>query len=204
MPIFRATPGEPLPLGRRYEHNATVVEFDISAWVEEFGAGRVRLLHQRPGDAAPYPVEVVRTDRDGTLNAESGALALWHVSRTDTAQKSRYGRAELRYYAGAEGAEEFLVKSDVYKTVVLDALGASLAEAPEEARNWLDALLEAVDAIEGVINAAQTAAATAQTAAATAQSAASDAADSANTAYAAAIAARAAQEAAESAAGAVS
>lgn len=193
MPIYRAVPGEPLPLGRRYEHNATVVEFDISAWIEEFGAGSVRLLHQRQGDAAPYPVEIVRTDRDGALNAESGALVLWHVSRTDTAQRCQYGKAELRYYAGTEGAEEFLVKSDVYKTVVLDALGASLADAPEGEEDWLAALLGAVNEMEGSVSAAQTAADNAQ-------SAASAAADDANTAYAAAIAARAAQEAAESAA----
>lgn len=185
MPTYRAVPGEPLPLGRRYEHNATVVEFDISAWIEEFGAGSVRLLHQRPGDAAPYPVEVVRTDRDGALNAESGALVLWHVSRTDTAQRCQYGKAELRYYAGTDGAEEFLVKSDVYKTVVFDALGASLEEAPEEERDWLEAWLAPVNAASA---AAQEAIANAESAAQEAieavresASEASEAADSAET-----------------------
>lgn len=195
--LIHATPGEALMLGHRYEHNATVIEFDISAWIEEFGAGTVRLLCQRPGDAAPYPVTVVRTDRDGALNAASGVLVLWYVSRTDTAQKSKYGKAELRYYSGTEGAEEFLVKSELYKTVVLDALGASLAEAPEEEREWLATLLEAVESIDTNISAAQTAANNAQ-------SAASDAADDANIASAAAIAARAAQSEAEAAAESIS
>lgn len=215
MNIVNAIPGEPLPLGRRWEHNATRVVFDISAWVDAFGAGNVRLLHQRQGDAAPYPVSVTRTDDDGTENAVTGTLVLWDVTRADTAQVCHYGRAELRYYSGTEGAEEFLAKSAIYKTAVADALGGAQADAPEEERSWLDELLDAVENVADNVAAAQEAAAnvadtidaavseatSAASASATAAAAsASDAADDANTAAAAVIAARAAQTAAEEAA----
>ena len=157
MQIYKAVPGEPLPLGHRYENNATRIVFDISAWVESFGPGTARLLHQRPGDAAPYPVGVTRTDADGNPDSDSGTLVLWDVTNTDTAQAAHYGRAELRYYSGAEGEEAFLVKSDIYKTVVENALGAA-SDPPEEASDWLDALLRAADGIEDAAQTAQSAA----------------------------------------------
>ncbi|MBR0282809.1 MAG: hypothetical protein IJQ81_14700 [Oscillibacter sp.] len=147
MQIYHAVPGEPLPLGHRYENNATRIVFDISAWVILFGPGTVRLLHQRPGDAAPYPVGVTRTDADGTPDNDSGTLVLWDVTSTDTAQAAHYGRAELRYYSGAEGAEAFLVKSDIYKTVVENALGAA-SDPPEEAATWLEAFMSAANQLE--------------------------------------------------------
>lgn len=183
----KAAPGSTIELGRRWEHRARRIVFDISEWVGEYGAGSVRLLHQRPDDAAPYPVSVTRANPDGTPHPD-GTLVLWDVTNVDTAQgggDGRYGKAELRYYAGAEGAEEFLVKSDVYKTVTLDALGASLANAPEGEEDWLAALLGSVNNMEGSVSAAQVAAANAD--------------DAANTARAAAIAARAAQSEAEAA-----
>ncbi len=174
---YKVVPGEPIPLGRRWEHNATRIVFDVSAWVKAFGAGSVRLLHQRQNDAAPYPVSVTRTDADGTPNAQTGTLVLWDVSRTDTAQKCQYGKAELRYYAGTEGAETFLAKSEIYKTVVLDALGGSLADAPESEGDWLATLLGFVGNVDSQSEAAQGAAENAQ-------SSAADAADGANTAHA--------------------
>lgn len=155
MRIYNAVPGEPLPLGHRWENNALRIAFDISAWVDAFGAGTVRLLHQRQGDAAPYPVSLTRTDADGTPNNETGTRVLWDVSNADTAQVCHFGRAELRYYAGREGAEEFLAKSDIWKTEVRDALGGAQADAPEEASDWLNALLEATDNIEANVAAAQ-------------------------------------------------
>ena len=189
---YNVVPGEIIPLGRRWEHNATRIVFDISAWVDAFGPGTVRLLHQRQHDAVPYPVSVTRTDADGTPDSERGTRVLWDVSATDTDQSCHYGRAELRYYTGAEGAEMFLVKSELYRTSVLDALGASLADAPATERNWLDTLLDSVNRMDSHVEAALSAATDAQ-------SASDNADDAANTAHAAAIAAQSAQSEAEAA-----
>ena len=83
-----------IPLGHRWEHYARRIEFDISAWVDAFGAGTVQLLHQRQGDEYPYPVTVTRTDADGeTVNNTTGTLVRWDVTNTDTAQVCRYGKA---------------------------------------------------------------------------------------------------------------
>lgn len=151
MQTYHAVPGEPLPLGRLWEHHARRIVFDISAWVETFGAGVVQLLHQRQGDAVPYPVTVKRTDADGvTDNNTTGTLVFWDVTNVDTGQLCRYGKAELRYYRGSEASPEFLAKSDVYKTVVENALGAARAEPPEEGPNWLDTLLDAANRVDNI------------------------------------------------------
>ena len=144
MQIYHAIPGEPIALGRRWEHHARRIVFDISDWVEAFGAGTVTLLHQRQGDDAPYPVVFKRTDPDGvTVNEQTGTLVQWDVTNTDTYYPCHYGKAELRYCLGTETTPLFLAKSDIYKTVVENTLGEALADAPQEAPNWLDTLLDA-------------------------------------------------------------
>lgn len=190
MTIYQAMRGQPVDLGRQGEHHARRVAFDISDWVRDFGAGTVRLLHQRQDDAAPYPVSVTRTDNDGiTENPETGTLVLWDVTDADTATRQRYGRAELRYYSVGDGGETFLAKSETYQTFVADALGSEIQEAPEGQRGWIDELLDAANGIAENVAAARTAE--------------SNAADDANTAHAAAIAAQAAQSEAEAARNAV-
>ncbi|MBQ6986892.1 MAG: collagen-like protein, partial [Oscillibacter sp.] len=172
-----------IPLGHRWEHYARRIEFDISAWVETFGAGTVQLLHQRQGDEYPYPVTVTRTDADGeTANNTTGTLVRWDVTNTDTAQVCRYGKAELRYYRGTQVAPEFLAKSDLYRTTVENALGGALATPPEESPDWLATLLasaggvdDQVDAARGYANDAAQSATDAATAATNAQSYATNA-----------------------------
>lgn len=191
MREYRVTPGEPIPLGYQYENLARRIVFDITDWVTDYGPGTVLLLHQRQGDIVPYPVTVSRTDADmETANAQGGTMVLWDVTNADTSQKCQYGKAELRYYAGEGG--ETLVKSELYKTTVMNALGSEIADAPEPEHSWLDTLLDAVKTIDEQVTAAQSAAVGAQ-------SAQMNADDAANLANAAAIAARAAQEAAEAA-----
>lgn len=150
MREYRVGPGEDIRLGHRWEHYARRIVFDISEWVKDFGAGTVQLLNQRQSDASPYPVAVTRTDADGvTVNNTAGVLVLWDVTSVDTNCQS--SRAELRYYRGTEAAPEFLVKSDIHRATVEDALGAALADAPQEAPNLLDTILEAsrrLDSIE--------------------------------------------------------
>ncbi|MBR4545696.1 MAG: hypothetical protein IKO14_06985, partial [Oscillibacter sp.] len=181
MREYRVGPGEDIQLGHRWEHHARRIVFDISEWVKDFGAGTVQLLNQRQSDASPYPVAVTRTDTDGvTANNMAGVLVLWDVTNVDTNCQS--SRVELRYYRGTETAPEFLVKSDIHRATVEDALGAAVADAPDEGADWLATLLDAaaqVDTVRGYAESAETYAVDARTAQQAADSAAQAAADSA-------------------------
>ena len=179
MREYTVGPGEDIQLGHRWEHHARRIVFDISEWVKDFGAGTVQLLNQRQSDASPYPVAVTRTDADGvTVNNMAGVLVLWDVTNVDTNCQS--SRAELRYYRGTEAAPEFLVKSDIHRATVEDALGAAVADAPDEGADWLATLLDAsqyldsldLDGLSGQVSAALEAASEASEAADAAQTAA--------------------------------
>ena len=58
MKEIRATPGSSIPIGRCGENLARTVLFDIAAWVGMYGSGTAQLIHQRPGEEAPYPCNV--------------------------------------------------------------------------------------------------------------------------------------------------
>ena len=216
-----------LSLGRQGENLARQVVFDIRDLESLYGSGTVEVIHQRPGDAQPYPLAV---QRDGTL-------VTWDVTATDTEMSAataneRYGKCELRYYAG-----ETLAKSQIWRTWVESALSTPSETAPPESeQGWVDQVVAvgaaaqaSADAAkadadratalaaEVAVNAAQTAqdasdaakamdaAQTAQRLAEEAQGAAETSRTAAETAQAAAeqsadSAAQSAQEAAESAA----
>ena len=116
-----------LALGRQGENLARQVVFDLSAWVEEYGPGTVELIHQRPGDAAPYPVAAV----------QEGDTLVWTLTAADTNCPSDYGRCALRYYVG-----ETLVKSKIWRTWVESAMGAPTEEIPPE-QGWFEQVLTA-------------------------------------------------------------
>ena len=163
-------------LGRRGENAVTQVEFDFSAWVQEFGAGVVSLLVKRPTDSSAYPV-VLTTD---------GNTAVWTVSGTDTAFEG-IGKAEFVYTV-----DEQIAKSLVFITQVEADIGAPSATPPDPYETWLDTLTELAAQTEQDA----TDAAAAKTAAETAQGKAEDAQTAAETAQGKA---ENAQEAAEAA-----
>lgn len=139
MQIVYARSDEAIELGHQGENLARRVIFDISQWISLYGGGgEVRLLHQRQNDTNPYPVP---TSRDASLDADSEdtppGLVYWDVTRTDTDQQCRYGKAELRYYIG-----DALVKSDTFRTSVLPALTPPSGSAPEAGADWLQAALQ--------------------------------------------------------------
>lgn len=118
-----------LSLGRQGENLARQVVFDIRDLESLYGSGTVEVIHQRPGDAQPYPLAV---QRDGTL-------VTWDVTATDTEMSAataneRYGKCELRYYAG-----ETLAKSQIWRTWVESAMGTpSETTPPEPEQGWVD------------------------------------------------------------------
>lgn len=124
-----AQAGVELSIGRRGEHLATRVVFDVTAWERAYGEGTAFLLHMRNGDRYPYPVVITR---------EKGKV-LWDVTRTDLAVVGK-GLAELQYWAG-----DTRVKSVVFSTRTAPCLDneGPYPDAPEA--DWVEKVLEGVD-----------------------------------------------------------
>ena len=144
MTIIQAKSENDLTLGRQGENLARQVVFDLSAWEAEYGPGVAELIHQRPGDASPYPVAAVR---------EGGTL-VWTLTATDTAVASSYvidGRCELRWYVG-----ETLVKSKTWRTWVESALSTPSETAPPEPeQGWVDQVVAVGAAAQASADAAK-------------------------------------------------
>lgn len=109
-----ANEGAKLNLGRQGENRVVTVRFDVSGWVEEFGAGEFLLLNERSGDATAYPCTVTQT----------GNRLDWVVESADVFF-SGYGRVQLTYIVN-----NAIVKSAIFCTVVLPSLDAGDAPAP--------------------------------------------------------------------------
>lgn len=123
-----------LYLGKQGENLARMVYFEEPAlWEKEFGEGKCELLHQRNGDAAPYPVK---------LEKENGKCC-WKITASDTAIVGD-GKCELHYIV-----DDVVVKSKIWTTTVLESLGGEVAEAPEPEKAWVDAVLDAAQKVEG-------------------------------------------------------
>lgn len=128
MVDIHAHPGGSLPIGRRGENLARRVIFDLAPWRKCYGDGTVQLLHQRAGDADPYPCAMT----------VEGDMAYWLIRAADV-DKPGWGDAQLHYYVG-----ETLAKSSAWRTLTADALGAP-GEPPEDpARAWFAAIREQI------------------------------------------------------------
>lgn len=129
-------------IGRRGENAVTQVTFDFSRWAGEFGAGVVTLLVRRSQDNSAYPVSV----------EIEGNTAIWLVSNTDT-QFAGSGRAEFTYTVNDQ-----VVKSAVYKALVLPDIGEPSATPPDPYETWLDTLVNLGAEVEGYAQEAESAA----------------------------------------------
>lgn len=164
MLYITARPGDRLNLGHEGENLARTIRFDISQWQALYGEGIVSLLHQRAGDAAPYPCAIT----------VDGAIVEWAITNADTAKPSQYGKYELQYRFG-----DGLSKTCTGVTCVFDALGEPTEEPPEAAQGWLDNILAAGSVAEAERIKAEQAKADAEKSAGEAGSSATAAAQSA-------------------------
>lgn len=179
MKTIYAHPGQALKLGRRGENEARQIVFDLTTWTELYGAGVAQLIHQRAGDATPYPAILLQTDTE----------AIWTLSDADTAIEGE-GKAELQYLVGDQ-----LAKSCTWQTFTDAALGDP-GDPPEPEKSWVDQVLQAgvtaqqaaqraeevaaqLNDVEAQVKAASAAAASAQTSASNASTSEKNAADSA-------------------------
>lgn len=138
MREVQARLGEDIQLGRRGENLAVCVTFDVGDWPGAT-AGTVQLIHQRNGDDHPYPC---------AITVENG-VATWVITEADVAVAGR-GRAELQYLKG-----ETCIKSAIYTTNTLRALGRAGAAPPEPEEGWVSKVLEAGGSALASVEAAQ-------------------------------------------------
>lgn len=122
-----------IPLGKRLENKARIIEFDLSDFISQYGEGTAVLLAKRSQDSTAYPVSIV----------QDGDTATWEVINSDTEYKGQ-GRCELFWYVG-----EVLAKSVVYSTYVEDDIGEE-GEVPEPFEPYFEQILDAVERIEAM------------------------------------------------------
>lgn len=110
-------------IGNETENDARRISFDLSAWVEEFGAGTAQLLIKRPGEAEAYSV----------LLTVNNGKADWLPSSTDTAIA---GTAEiaLAYSVGTVAIRTGIIFA------VIDASIATGTTPPPGLESWVEQL----------------------------------------------------------------
>ena len=111
-------------LGRRGENEATQIVFDVASLVSTYGDGSAVLMVKRPTDTDAYPAVIERVDD----------TVVWTITTTETENKGD-GKVELFWYVN-----ETLAKSIVYRTIVLEDIGAVVSDPPDPYESWVDSL----------------------------------------------------------------
>ena len=152
--VYATDPRKPIPIGVQGENDARTVVFDIHKWIEDYGNGSALLVHQRPGDAEPYPV----------TTAQKAGTVEWTVQQADIIAGAP-GRAQLSYQVG----ENIVARSPIYLTIAADEITSTTLADYDPAESWLNAILGAVkeagditDDVQAAKNAAAQAAASAE------------------------------------------
>lgn len=152
--VYATDPRKPIPIGVQGENDARTVVFDIHKWIEDYGNGSALLVHQRPGDAEPYPV----------TTAQKAGTVEWSVQQADIIAGAP-GRAQLSYQVG----ENIVARSPIYLTIAADEITNTTLADYDPAESWLNAILGAVqkagditDDVQAAKNAAAQAAASAE------------------------------------------
>lgn len=122
-----------IQLGHRGENEARQIIFDLTEYIDTYGPGTARLLHQRDGDPAPYIVPAVQ--EDSTLT--------WTVTDEDNAAPGT-GSAELQWMVN-----NVLAKSDLWHTKTKAALDDGATAPPTGAEGWYQQLIAYIDSLRG-------------------------------------------------------
>lgn len=118
-----------IPLGRQGENTARRIQFNLSSWQAEYGAGTPALIHKRCGDSIAYPVP---------LTVE-GVAAYWDVTSADT-ENPGIGKCELTYHFGESGVS----KTITYQTIVEASMNDEIGFEPQAVPSWVDAVNHAI------------------------------------------------------------
>ena len=125
---------KPIPIGRYGENEETTIQFSINAFFPDMPDADFGLVHQRHGDAAPYPCVI--SELNGFIN--------WRIGSADVA-KVGSGTAQLSAYKNGS-----ISKTVIFTTETLNSLGMVDPPSPETA--WVDEVLTAGTA---AVNAAE-------------------------------------------------
>lgn len=121
--IVPAIAGKVIHIGRAGENLATIVQFDVSDWLSDFGTGGDFQLYIEQGGGSIYPQSV----------SQEGSIISWEVKNVNTAIIGM-GKCELQYIK-----ENIVVKSILYDIVVTNSLDAEAAGDPPSAiESWLE------------------------------------------------------------------
>lgn len=142
MRYITAQEGVVIPLGRQGENEVTTIQFDVSGWKGEYGAGAFEVLHERCMDSAPYSCPITVDDENEIVE--------WVVRNSDTAYKGR-GRVQLIYIV-----DKAVAKSVIYYTSTLMSIDSDM-EFPDPYEDWLVQMHEDAEYVRENIEGALTA-----------------------------------------------
>ena len=140
-----AVAGKIINLGRAGENLATTVVFDVSSWIEEFGANGTFSLFVQQGTNEYYLQTVT-----GPLNGK----VKWNITNNNTAIVG-LGKCELSY-TKTSGQDDIVVKSMIYDIMVTNALDiGEEGEMPDPIQSWIneanEVLAEVQDTADWVV-----------------------------------------------------
>lgn len=116
-----------IELGVQGENAAEAAVFDVTPWVEEYGAGTAYIYHQRLSDAAPYFKELPIVTSDGR------STATWTFDAADTGVKGE-GAAQLLFVK-----DDVIKKTAIYVTVTGRSIGEAGGDVPDPYEDLLEA-----------------------------------------------------------------
>ena len=117
---------KPIVIGRQGENGVTTVRFSLNAFFPRLTDADYHLVHQRPGDVAPYPVETITTNHE---------YVEWIIRSEDLGEVGN-GMAQLNAYVN-----DAIAKSVIFTTVTLNSLGYT--EPPSPTPFWVDQVFAA-------------------------------------------------------------
>jgi hypothetical protein len=116
-----------IQLGRQTEHEAEVIEFDISAWLAKWPGMTCQVCPTLPGERRFYLAPCT----------QEGSILRWTVSRVDTSRPGT-GRVEIRGLLGGVRKMSAFAYTNIEPTHATHP-----HETPEQYGPWVDQVLEA-------------------------------------------------------------
>ena len=129
-----------IDIGYTGEQDCRTIEIDMSAWVAKVPDGQPILMHIRPGESEPYPVEITFEDN----------ILTWSVSDEDLGTKE--GTGLLQVWFGVEDEEQVLRQlgmSAVVATIVHLSLAGEGNNSSTVQIPWLKEVMEMKNIILG-------------------------------------------------------
>lgn len=132
-----AIAGKVIHIGRAGEKNATIVTFDVSEWIKDFGGVGTFTLYVQQGGG--FYVQSLIKDQASQLNNNT---VEWLVSDFNTGTIG-LGKCELQYNISG-----VIVKSIIYDIVVTNSLDMEAqGDPPDPIASWLNEIGEMLDDI---------------------------------------------------------